>query len=68
MDFFDTVTTQRAIDLESDPIPEAVLRQIVDAAICPSGGNRQGWSFLVIRDAAKGARGSAGSTARRGAS
>jgi nitroreductase len=29
----------------------------MDAAICaPSGGNRQGWSFLVIRDAAKRAR------------
>jgi nitroreductase len=54
MDFFDVVTTQRAIRrLKPDPIPEAVLRQILDAAICaPSGGNRQGWSFLVIRDAA----------------
>jgi nitroreductase len=29
----------------------------MDAAICaPSGGNRQGWSFLVIRDPAKRAR------------
>ena len=43
--------------LKPDPIPDAVLRQIMDAAICaPSGGNRQGWSFLVIRDAAKRAR------------
>ena len=58
MDFFDTVTTQRAIRrLKTDPISDAVLRQIMDAAICaPSGGNRQGWSFLVIRDAAKRAR------------
>jgi nitroreductase len=58
MDFFDVVTTQRAIRrLKPDPIPEAVLRQIMDAAICaPSGGNRQGWSFLVIRDAATRAR------------
>jgi nitroreductase len=58
MDFFDAVTTQRAIRrLRPEPIPEAVLRQIMDAAICaPSGGNRQGWSFLVIRDAAKRAR------------
>jgi len=54
MDFFEAVTTQRAIRrLEPDPIPDAALRQIMDAAICaPSGGNRQGWSFLVIRDAA----------------
>jgi nitroreductase len=58
MDFFDVVTTQRAIRrLKPDPIPDAVLRQIMDAAICaPSGGNRQGWSFLVVRDAAKRAR------------
>src|SRR3990172_8539835 len=58
MDFFDVVTTQRAIRrLKPEPLPDAVLRQIMDAAICaPSGGNRQGWSFLVIRGAAKGAR------------
>src|SRR2546428_10324386 len=55
MDFFDVVTTQRAIRrLKPDPIPDALLRQILDAAICaPSGGNRQGWSFLVIRHAAR---------------
>jgi len=58
MDFFDVVTTQRAIRrLKPDPIPDAVLRQIMDAAICaPSGGNRQGWSFVVIRDPGKRAR------------
>ena len=58
MDFFDVVTTQRAMRrLETRPIPDAVLRQVVEAAICaPSGGNRQGWSFVVVRDAAKRAR------------
>src|SRR5262245_33549104 len=58
MDFFEVVTTQRAIRrLKGDPVPETALRQIMDAAICaPSGGNRQGWSFLVVRDAAKRAR------------
>ena len=58
MDFFDAVTTQRAMRrLKADPIPDAVLRQIMEAAICaPSGGNRQGWSFVVIRDAAVRAR------------
>ncbi len=58
MDFFDVVTTQRAIRrLKTDPIPDAALRQIMDAAICaPSGGNRQGWSFIVVRDPAKRAR------------
>jgi len=58
MDFFDVVTTQRAMRrLEPRPIPDAVLRQIMDAAICaPSGGNRQGWSFVIVRDGAKRAR------------
>jgi nitroreductase len=58
MDFFDVVTTQRAMRrLKADPIPEPVLRQIMDAAICaPSGGNRQGWRFLVVRDGARRAR------------
>jgi nitroreductase len=42
MDFFDVATTQRATRrLTPDPIPEATLRQIMDAAICaPSGGRR----------------------------
>jgi len=58
VDFFDVVTTQRAMRrLKRDPIPDAVLRQIMDAAICaPSGGNRQGWRFVVVRDAARRAR------------
>lgn len=58
MDFFDVVTTQRAMRrLEPRPIPEAVLRQIMEAAICaPSGGNRQGWSFVIVRDQAKRAQ------------
>ena len=58
MNFFDVVTTQRAMRrLKPDPIPEPVLRQIMDAAICaPSGGNRQGWRFIVVRDSAKRAR------------
>ncbi|MBI3827122.1 MAG: nitroreductase family protein [Candidatus Rokubacteria bacterium] len=53
MEFFEVVHTQRAIRrLDPDPIPDDVLRQILEAAVCaPSGGNRQGWRFLVIRDA-----------------
>ncbi len=58
MDFFDVVTTQRAMRrLKTDTIPDAVLQKIMDAAICaPSGGNRQNWSFVVVRDPAKRAR------------
>ncbi len=52
MDFFEVLSTQRAIRrLKPDPIPEDAIRTILEAAICaPSGGNRQGWSFVVIRD------------------
>jgi nitroreductase len=55
MDFFDVVTTQRAMRrLKPDAIPDDVVRRIMDAAICaPSGGNRQNWSFVVVRDPAK---------------
>src|SRR4029453_16271176 len=58
MDFFDVVTPQRAMRrLKTDAIPDAVLQKIMDAAICaPSGGNRQNWSFVVVRDRAKRAR------------
>lgn len=35
-----------------DPVPEAVLTQVLDAAIrAPSAGNAQNWVFLVVRDA-----------------
>lgn len=52
MELFDAMHTQRAIRrLKPDPIPESVIRQILEAAICaPSGGNRQPWGFVVIRD------------------
>ena len=58
MDLFDALSTQRSMRrLKPDPVPESVIRQILDLAICaPSGGNRQGWSFVVVRDAAKRAR------------
>jgi nitroreductase len=36
-----------------DPIPEADLRTMLDAAIhAPNGGNAQPWRFIVARDAA----------------
>ena len=35
-----------------DPVPEAVLTEVLDAAIrAPSAGNSQNWVFLVVRDA-----------------
>jgi nitroreductase len=53
MDFFEVANTQRAMRrLHSDPIPEADLWKILDAATkAPNGGNRQPWNFVVVRDA-----------------
>ncbi|PKB65428.1 MAG: hypothetical protein BZY80_00395 [SAR202 cluster bacterium Io17-Chloro-G2] len=44
--------TQRAIRrFRPDPIPDDVLRDIMEAAIrAPNGGNNQPWHFLVIKD------------------
>lgn len=58
MDFFEAVSTQRAIRrLKPDPIPDDVIRRLLETAIrAPSGGNRQGWSFVVVKDAALRAR------------
>jgi nitroreductase len=48
---FDAIYTMRAIrEFNSEPIPDAVLRQVLAAAgQAPSGGNRQPWKFIVIR-------------------
>ena len=38
----------------AEPVPDAVLARILDnARFAPSGGNRQGWHVIVVRDAAK---------------
>lgn len=48
---FDAIYTMRAIrEFKTDPIPDAVLKQVLAAAgQAPSGGNRQPWKFIVIR-------------------
>jgi nitroreductase len=52
MDFFDVVNTQRAMRrLKPDPVPDDVLWTLLrTATMAPSGGNRQPWNFMVIRD------------------
>ena len=38
--------------LKPDPIPDADIRDILEAAIrAPNGGNAQPWHFLVVKDA-----------------
>ncbi len=35
-----------------DPVPEKLIEQVLEAArLAPSGGNRQPWHFVVVRDA-----------------
>ena len=52
--FFDLVGNMRAMRrLKPDPVPEALLRKVLDAGVkAPSGQNKQPWSFLAIQDAA----------------
>ena len=55
MDIFEAMHTQRAIRrLRPDPVPEELIRKVLDAAIrAPSGTNQQPWNFIVVRDPAK---------------
>lgn len=47
-------TTFAARDFTPDPVPDEILRRILDnARFAPSGGNRQGWHVIVVRDEAK---------------
>ena len=47
-------TTFAAREFTDDPVPDEVLRRILDhARFAPSGGNRQGWRVIAVRDAAK---------------
>jgi len=58
MELFEAMSTQRSMRrLKADAVPDAVIHRILDLTICaPSGGNRQGWSFVIVRDPAKRAR------------
>lgn len=55
MDFRETIeTTGTCRFYKTDPVPDDVLKRVVDAArFAPTGGNRQGVRFLLVRDAAK---------------
>jgi nitroreductase len=46
-------TTFAAREFTGDPVPDAVLHAILDRArFAPSGGNRQGWRVIVVREQA----------------
>ena len=52
MELYDVMrTTFAARDFTADSLPDATLLKILEAArFAPSGGNRQGWSVIVVRD------------------
>lgn len=55
---FEAMYTARAMRwLKPDPIPSAILEQVLEAGIqAPNAGNRQNWLFMVIRDAEQRSR------------
>jgi nitroreductase len=54
MELYDVMrTTFAAREFTDEPVPDAVLYKILDhARFAPSGGNRQGWHVIVVRDPA----------------
>ncbi len=52
MELYDVMrTTFAAREFTDDPLPDDTLFKILDTArFAPSGGNRQGWRVLVVRD------------------
>jgi len=52
-DLFEIMQTTRAMRrLKPDPVPDALIRKIIQAGVCaPNGGNTQRWRFLVLKDA-----------------
>jgi len=51
-DLFESIRTTRSMRrLKPDPVPNELIRKILEAGVCaPSGGNMQRWRFLLIRD------------------
>lgn len=52
MELYDVMrTTFAARDFTDEPVPDELLYRILDnARFAPSGGNRQGWKVIVIRE------------------
>jgi len=51
-DVFEIMHTTRSMRrLKPDPVPDALIRKILEAGACAAnGGNTQRWRFLVIKD------------------
>jgi len=53
-DLYEAIYTTRAMRrLRPDPVPPELIVKVIEAATMgPSGGNRQPWKFIVVRDPA----------------
>jgi nitroreductase len=51
-DLFDIIQSTRAMRrLRPDPVPDDLIRKILEAGVCAAhGANRQTWRFLVVKD------------------
>ena len=49
---FEAIHTMRAMRrLKPDPVPDALIRRVIEAGLCaPSGGDVQHWRFVVVKD------------------
>jgi len=54
MTLFEGIRTLRAVrEFTDEPVSDEAIRTMLDLAVCaPSGGNRQPWHFVVVRDSA----------------
>jgi nitroreductase len=52
MDLIETLRSTGAVrDFHPEPVPDAMLHRLLDTArFAPSGGNRQGWRVIVVKD------------------
>ncbi len=52
MDLIEALRTTGAVrEFTSEPVPDEVLARVLDnARFAPSGGNRQGWRVVVVKD------------------
>jgi nitroreductase len=48
----EAMLTQRAIRrLKNDPVPDALVLRLIEMALkAPTGSNRQGWEFIIVKD------------------
>lgn len=51
-DLYEAIYTTRSMRrLKPDPVPGALIVKVIEAATMgPSGGNRQPWKFVIVRD------------------